>query len=645
MIGSVASVSAAGDLGVLVLIAGCLGAAIVSTMAWARADPRLTRTAGWLLAAAAIGGVGAVLVLAWVLVTSDFTVAYVVEQSRDDGPAWYRLAGLWGGMAGSLLVWTVMMTVVGVIATRRLAHGREPIALRAGAQAAIAIVAGAFGLVLTLLADPFVRLAAPAIDGRGLTPILEHPAMLYHPPLLYAGLTALAAPFALTIGASLTGRLDQTWLDRCRRWALVPWVLLGAGMVAGAHWAYVEVGWGGFWAWDPVENTALLPWLALTAFLHAGFVRGERGDRPTLTAPVLVVVAFLVALLGTMLTRSGATQSVHAFAEDPAIGWALLAVVVGVGVAAGAILGRADRPPSDGSVEKAPPSIGRNRVLRIHVAVAVLALAIVLAGTTYPLLLTLLGRDDVAAVDAGYFASFVGPLALIALALAGVGPRLGRPSALRLGPPVVAGLLAATVAWAAGWRSPFGLAVAGLGGFAATASVVDLVHERRPVHLAHLGLALLLVGIAGSATGASVSGTVAAGGRLSVAGYEIRNEGARVVTAPGDGIQRVAAPVTVIRDGDVVARLTPEVVVYRERGDQLAETALWSSPWADVQVALRDADDDGRALLQVHVRPLLVWVWWGGLLVVAGGGWALVDRRRRHVRAAEPFLPAEPISV
>ena len=274
---------------------------------------------------------------------------------------------------------------------------------------------------------------------------------------------------------------------------------------------------------------------------------------------------------------------------------------------------------------------GRARALRVQVATVGLALAVVLVGTVYPVLQSVFGRDDVGAVDGGFFALFVGPLALVVLVLAGVGPRLGRrrTAPLGLAGPVLVGGMALAAAVVAGWRTPFALAVAALGGFTVAASAVDLVRNRRGGHLAHLGLAVLLVGIAGSSTGEVVTATVGVGGEVAVAGFDVRNEGARVITGPDAAVQRVAAPVTVARNGEVVAELRPELRVDRSRGDQLAETALWSSPLTDVQVALRDADDDGRALLQVVVRPLMVWVWWGGLLMVAGGAWALATQTAR----------------
>jgi cytochrome c-type biogenesis protein CcmF len=629
-------VTVLGDLAVVALVAAAGASAGASVVAWRRDDERWRGAGRWLLAAATVAGGLAVVVLARALLASDFSLAYVVEQSRSRGSAWYRLAGLWGGIAGSLLVWTVLLSGVGLVSAWRLA-GR-PARLGAVAQGAAAGVVTGFGLVIVTLADPFVILDAPVVEGLGLTPILEHPAMLYHPPLLYLGLAGLLAPFALTVGTAVAGELDESWAVQCRRWALVCWALLGFGMVAGAHWAYVEVGWGGFWAWDPVENTALLPWLAVTAAVHAGLLRSRRLNA------WLIVTAFVVALLGTLLTRSGATQSVHAFAEDPAIGWALLVLVGGVAIggAAAMVAGargtwRADRAGPDTVAGPAPPPSGRARALSVQVVTTVLALVVVLVGTVYPLLRTLTGDDDVAAVDARFFSLFVGPLALVVLVLAGVGPRLGRARPLALGPPAAAAVIGLAAAWLTGWRSPFGLIVAAAGGFTIAASAIDLARHRRGGHLAHLGLAVLLVGIAGSGTGGSVSATVAAGGRVVVAGFEVANDGARVVTAPDADVQRVAAPVTVWRDGREVARLTPQLRVHRSRGDQLAETAVWSTPLTDVQVALRDAGDEGQALLQVHVRPLMVWVWWGGLLLVAGGAWAALSGtpRERQPRRVE----------
>jgi cytochrome c-type biogenesis protein CcmF len=631
-----------GDLAVLVLVASAGGSVVASVLGFARRDERARRAGLWLLAGSAAAAVAAVAVLGWALLRSDFTVAYVVAESRSRGATWYRLAGLWGGMAGSLLVWTAMLAGVAVAATTAIARKHAPGGTRLGAMAQVvtgSVVCG-FGLLVATLADPFVTLPAAAVEGRGLTPILEHPAMLYHPPLLYLGLASLLAPFALTVATAAAGRLDDRWLDRCRRWALVSWALLGIGMIAGAHWAYVEVGWGGFWAWDPVENTALLPWLAVTAFVHAALLRAR------MVAAILVVVAFAVALLGTLLTRSGATQSVHAFAEDAAIGWALLVLVAlaAAGGAAALVAARrvvATKPDPSPRPDRARDR-ARDRALGTQVVTTLLALAVVFAGTVYPVVRSLTGAGGVAAVDGGFFSLFVGPLALVVLVLAGVGPRLGRSGSLALAGPVAGGLAAVAVALVAGWRSPFGLAVAALGGFTVVASAVDLARYRRGGHLAHLGLAVLLAGIAGSSTGASISATVAAGGRMTVGEFEIVNDGARVVSAPDAAVQRVAAPVTVEHDGRVVARLVPEIRVDRGRGDQLAETALWSTPRTDVLVALRDAGDGGEALLQIYVRPLVVWVWWGALLMVAGGVWAW---SRLRVPAELQRRPAEMAEV
>lgn len=489
--------------------------------------------AGAALAALALACLG------WALATGDFTLAYVAATS-DRASTWpYRLAGLWGAMAGSLLLWSAMVALWG--ARRHLAPGE---------RAALAGLAGALLGVGALLASPWDRLASPALDGAGLTPILEHPAMLVHPPLLYAGLTGLAVPYALTVGAA---RLDPAWARRVRRQLLACVAAITAGMAIGAHWAYAEVGWGGFWAWDPVENTALLPWLAAVAALHLLTARRARW------AAVAACAGLVLAVLGTVLTRSGAAPSVHAFAEDPDIGWALGAVAL----AAAALPARRflGRTPPVGPAGLAGWSL-------VAAGGATLALVVVLLGSVRPLL-----GDAAVAVEGTFYARLVGPVAVVAAAV-----------------------LVSTGAW------------------------------RRGAALSHVGFLVLLVGVLGSTGGGSATATVPAGGSIQVAGWEVRNDGARAVDE-----RTVVAEITLLRGAEARAHLEPSLVSHPDRGGLLAETSLRSTPLSDVLVALRDAGDDGRALLEVHVRPLVWWVWWGAGLLAAG---AVVRRRRPYETAA-----------
>ena len=521
---------------------GALGLTAVLAAAGRSRAARGFHVAGAVLAAVAVG------VLGWAFATGDLSLSYVAATS-DRSTTWpYRIAGLWGGMAGSLLVWSALLAGWGVV--RRRAVGLE--------RAVLALAPAAFLVVVVLWASPWDRLAAPAIDGEGLTPILRHGAMLYHPPLLYLGATALLVPYAAVVAGEAPISV--------RRWLLGSWAVLTGAMAAGAHWAYVELGWGGYWAWDPVENTALLPWLAALAALHL-LRRGDRAPRP---ATVLAAGGgFVLAVVGTTLTRSGAAPSVHAFAEDAAVGRALVTLAV---VAVGALLWRVIvGAPTDDRPATAPRSGWRERALSVQPVLVAVALVVVLIGTVRPVV-----GSAAVAVDGSFFAGIVGPVAVAAAVLA-----------------ISAGVV-----------------------------FPRAVRRARPSHVAHIGFLVLLIGVLGSTTGGSTAATLAVGESITVDGWEVRNEGVSVTTI--DDHDAVTADVTLLRGGDVRARLTPALVAYPEHGRVLAETALRSTPLTDVQVALRDADDDGRALLEVHVNPLVWWVWWGALLLTAAGLWAAV---------------------
>ncbi len=690
-----------GRLAVWVALFAALAAAL-SPVAGRRGD--CPGRAARLLAVSAGAGIVATSVLVRALVVGDWSLVYVADFSRQGASAPYRAAALWGGMAGSLLWLAALVGVAGLVTAWRL-HDR-------GRRDVVAAVTGAVVAALVLLvvvfADPFATLSVPAIDGAGLTPILEHPAMLYHPPLLYLGLATLVGPFALTVAALVDGRLDDAWLATVRRWSLLPWTLLAVGMVAGAHWAYVELGWGGYWAWDPVENTALLPWLAVTVLLHA--VRGAGTDRPPTSRVAVAGLAclpFTFALLGSLLTRSGATSSVHAFAESRAIGRALGAVVVAVVVAVAALLRRAVRraraAPGGGALPaQAAPSGGALRakrgarsgvagmatVARLvagHLAVVGAALAVVLAGTLWPLVADLRGGEGIA-VAGTYFARFTGPLAGAALALLCLVPiALGDPARPGLrtvaaaGAGGAAGAVVLLAACSPGLRPGPALLGAAAGACIATSMTAVAAAVRRdrsapgasqsPVaesgtaatappsgsalradgptakgrsvratvggHVAHAAFGLLALGIAGTASGGTRMVAVRPGDRVTVLGHEVTYAGVTVENGPVAGSSAVVADVTT--GGQ---RLRPSLVAFPDRGVLLAETSLRSTPTVDVQVTLRTADDDGTAVLGVGVHPLQVLVWWGGLAVVAAGAHALWRRPRGPARGGSEPAPA-----
>jgi cytochrome c-type biogenesis protein CcmF len=342
----------------------------------------------------------------------------------------------------------------------------------------------------------------------------------------------------------------------------------------------------------------------------------------------LAVLPFLLATLGTLLTRSGAASSVHAFAEARAVGRALLALLLVLSAGSIALLLRR----ATTGAPTARRLQGRERALVAHVAVVAAAILVVLIGVLFPLLADVV-RSDQVAVSGHYFATFMAPLALIALALIAGWPGVGR---LRV--PAVVAIGAALAALGAGWREPVAVAFVGLGALAGASALAQLRRDARAgrpraAHVAHIGVVLFLMGVAGSTSGTTTSGTLRVGESMEVGGYRVRHEGVAVLPPRDDGVERVRATMSVLRGTQKVATLTPELAVYAERGIQLAETSLRSTLVDDVQVALRRADDEGRALYEIWVHPLAVWVWWGGLLAAGGGAFAL--RGTRH-RADEP---------
>jgi cytochrome c-type biogenesis protein CcmF len=564
--GSVPTVTTAA-LGHFLLLATLVSAAVSLLI-----SPRRPALGQWFLIGAATAAAVAVGLLARALVRLDFSLLYVAEAARRGASRPFRLAGLWAGMAGSLLLWTAMLAVVGAWGARRVSALPRGPRLAGGTQRVVAGIV--FGLALTsrLAADPFATLTIPAIDGGGIVPILEHPAMLIHPPLLYLGLAMTVPLFAGTLSALWHGQADADWDRLARRFALMSWTVLIAAMALGAAWADDELGWGGFWAWDPVENGVLLPWLGLTVFLHA-----RRHTRLPRLAACVPIAVFLTASLGALLSRSGAVSSVHAFAQATAVGRFLLALLlVTFGASALAIV-RFRRQPT-------PPieqPTRQDRFLAGQLIVVSTIAAVVLAGTLWPIVSGWMnGRKR--AVSAVFFQRLTAPLAAILLVLMFVDAVFARLSGTRL-------------------RG----------------------------RLAHLGLAVFLVGAAASSLGHRVSVTVRAGDMVSVGSSRLA-VGSPSVT-PGSGYQLITVPVDIVGSG---RQLRPQLKVYEARGLLLAETDRSRSPFNDIQVAIRNANPDGFIQLSANQRPLLSLVWLGTILMFLGGLTALSSKpspRRRPV--------------
>jgi cytochrome c-type biogenesis protein CcmF len=567
-------------------------------------------------------------ILAWALLTGDFTLGYVVETTSRATPWPYRLSALWGGMEGSLLFYTMLALTVGVVGVR--GRGRVE-------HAVVAIIGLGLLLLIALASNPFQRLDIPAVDGEGLLAILQHPAMVYHPPILYLGLTTLIVPFALGVGAVKAGETDRLWSTGMRSRLILPWSLLTIGMVAGANWAYVELGWGGFWAWDPVENTALMPWLAVTAYLHTSRVT-ERDGRLRRWTVFFALFPFALSVLGVYLTRSGVTGSIHAFAEDPVIGRILLGVAV---LAAGSVAVLTYRAPAGSGWGRFTAE--RGTWLAVSGAMIALATVFVMVGSAYPAYLQVFW-DRTLVVDARFFVTTVLPVALVVAILIGFALRTtwGRPHLGRLdiGWFVVGALVAGGLAPALADRPP--IAAVLLAAVAAGALVLlvrDLPSRRGgrlwPAGLAHLGIAMVLLGAAGSAMGTDFTGSMAPGEVVMVGSHRVE----LVSIGIGEGDRYLYAEGVFLVDGHP---LRPQIRGYENQPLPVAEPALHSTPVSDVIVAVSLLSPEADSLeVSVFVRPMVWWVWAGALVVALAGGVALA-RRRGAGEAPRPEARAVP---
>lgn len=561
-------------------------------------------------------------VLAFALLTNDFSLAYVAKTTSRATPWPYRLSAVWGGMEGSMLFYVAMLLAVGSWGVRE----------RGDLERRVVATVGLGGLLLTALAtNPFVRLDIPAVDGQGLLAILQHPAMIYHPPILYLGLTSLVVPFALTLGALVRSEEPAQWIPTVRRYLLIPWTLLTLGMVAGANWAYVELGWGGFWAWDPVENTALLPWLAATVFLHTSRVTRRDGRLQRWTI-FFALFPFALSVLGVYLTRSGVTGSIHSFAEDPVVGRILLiaASVTAIGVAVAAI--RSNRGPA-----WARSGPGRSSWLAASAVLVGLVTSFVLVGSAYPAYISVF-RGDTVVLDTTYFVTMVLPPSigialLVGFALqtswAGHGIKPSDWAVFAAGAAASTGLML----WVAEEVAPAGLVLA----IAAGGSVALVIRHLRgwlfdPARLAHLGLAMVLVGAGGSSLGTDTAIRMREGDTVEIGSHSLE----LVEVSTGETANFVYAEGRFLIDGSV--ELRPQIRGYERQSLPVAEPALWSTPLADVIVAvsLMTVEADGFDVA-VFVRPMVWWVWAGALVLTLSGVLAL---RGRAGVGAEPRRPA-----
>ncbi len=582
------------------------------------------------------------------LITGDFSIDYVVRTTSISTPWPYRLAALWGAMEGSLLFYSSLSLAIGVVAVARIDQN-----LRLGSRSVVALVGGGLLLLTALMANPFATLDIPAVDGEGLVAILQHPAMVYHPPILYFGLTSLLVPFAITVAALGQRNLDQVWIETTRRWILLSWTVLTFGIVAGANWAYVELGWGGFWAWDPVENTSLMPWIVATIFLHTSRVQLRDGRLARWNA-ILAMLPFALTVLGVYLTRSGVTGSVHAFAESDEIGRVLLTLFV---VVVAFVLWRGIRAPRGSDWDPIRPW-GRDTWLGIQGGLLGAALTFVLIGSAYPAYISVF-TGATTSVDPTFFVTLILPLAFLLL----IGAALAmRTSWLGDGDDVAAGmrLLALFIVMAIGmayltlgFTASWGFLLLVMALASGAALIVDLI-RRRPSgrvlvgYLAHVGLAAVLIGAAGSSLGDEFRGGMTPGDSVAVGGYEVRLDS--VETGEEGRYIFVVAELTLLRNGQPVDTVTPQIRAYEDQPLPIPEPVLRSTPRGDIVFAVSRVNQDASGVeVNVFVRPLVFWVWAGGLLIAIAGVVGLIGRGGafggRHQEATTGPLDRETTSA
>ncbi|WP_448659907.1 heme lyase CcmF/NrfE family subunit [Sphingomonas sp. CJ99] len=587
--------------------------------------------------------------LVWLFVVTDLSVLIVAQNSHTAKPMLYKIAGAWGNHEGSMLLWVTVLAVAGgaiALVERRLSQAMFTATL--GAQAAIALGFYAFILIAS---NAFARLNPAAPEGLGLNPLLQDPGLAFHPPTLYFGYVGLSVAFSFAIGALVVREVGPTFAKAMRPWVLIAWIFLTIGITAGSYWAYYELGWGGWWFWDPVENASLMPWLAATALLHSVNVLAARDGLRSWTI-MLAVVAFSMSMLGTFLVRSGILTSVHAFAVDPERGSFIL-VLLGLYIG-GALALFALRI---GSVRQGATFelLSREGGLVLNNLLLSVILGVVLIGTLYPIAAAAMGTQ--LSVGPPFFNKATAPIALVLMAGMAIGPMLRwrrdtRERATgKLFAPALATCATAAAFWVlapqAGWAALAGLALAA--GLAVGSVQPLIVPNWRRLPLATVGMAVAHLGIAVSVVGMASEGAftqeklVAAspGDRMSVGPFTVAFDGVQPVV--GRNWSAVEAKLTVRRGEDGAPFvLRPQQRYFADPPTETAEAAI-STQWDGQLYAVIGKDDgSGRAPIRLWWKPWVTLIWGGGGLIALGGALALIGRvvreRRQGVRRQREAL-------
>ena len=589
--------------------------------------------------------------------TKDFQVQYVAENTSRSQPLQYVLASLWGGQSGSILFWGWVLSIF-TGATVLLNRNRY----RSLMPYTVAVLTGSclfFGVLNVFASDPFVRLPFTPQDGSGLNPILQHPYMAIHPPLLYAGMIGMTVPFAFGIAALAARQLDNTWLRAMRRWLLIPWAFLGAGLLLGGKWAYVELGWGGYWGWDPVENASLMPWLAATALLHSVQIQERKGMLKVWNM-VLLFFTFGMTIFGTFLTRSGIVSSVHAFAQSNVGTYFVVYLVL---IILGSTFMLVRRLPDLKAENHLESFASRESAFLFNNWILLALLFAVLWGTLFPVISEAVTGEKIT-VGAPFFNQVSIPMGLVLMFLTGAGPlfawrRTSKEGFRRnFGAPAIWAAVTLIVVIAVGVRDFYALTSLTLCGFVGGSVVLEFVRgiaarrrtsaesvvvalatllaksrRRYGGYLVHVAMVMLFVGFTGNAFSVDREIVLQQGQSATVDDYTITFQ--TLAFGDDDSKSVSAAALTLAQDGEFLATLVPERHLYKKAQQTTTEVSIYSSWFEDFYIILVGfADDNASAKFQIYVNPLVGCVWWGAALFVVSSLWTMWPsaRDRRMAR-------------
>ena len=578
--------------------------------------------------------------LAAAFLTNDFSVTYVVQHSNSLLPKPYQFAAVWGGHEGSLLLWVLLLAVWAMAVA--LFSKSLPLDLVARVLSVLGLISVGFLLFILNTSNPFERLLPAALDGRDLNPLLQDPGLVIHPPMLYMGYVGMSVAFAFAVAALLSGRLDAAWARWSRPWTVIAWTFLTFGIGLGSWWAYYELGWGGWWFWDPVENASLMPWLIATALIHSLMVTEKRGSFKAWTV-LLAIAAFSLSLLGTFLVRSGVLTSVHAFASDPKRGvFILVFLAVVVGTSLTLFAWRAPRVTLGGRMEL----VSRESFLLANSVLLVVATGAVLLGTIYPLIIDALNMGKLS-VGPPYFNAVFAPLLVptVFLMVPGTIARWREAKVSEIAYTLrFSGLASVVLAVAlpfvlGGWSFGAMLGIF-LGAWVGLGTLQQVVARlRKPgriglsfwgQNIAHFGMAVLVVGVTGvNSYEVERDVRMHVNDVVTIAPYSFQLKSLGEVTGPN--YKAVRADVEVKRGNEVIEILQPEKRRYFSSAMPMTEAGIDSGFMRDLYVSLGEPLDDARTewSMRVYYKPFVPWLWGGILLMVLGGLLAALDRRYR----------------